>query len=474
MNRTAPPNFQKLSVIIPVFNEEHTIVSIVRRVHEQEVPLAKEIVIVEDGGTDATWLQLQKVQDLPGVKIVRTSSNLGTGAALRRGFQEATGDILIVQDADLEYDPGDYPKLIEPILEDRADVVYGSRFLSDSRRVLLYWHSLGNKVLTHFSNSITNLNLTDMMTCYKAFRREVLKSFELRSNRFGFEPEFTARVAQRGWRVYEVPITYHGRGYEEGKKTTWKDGFSALGTILRCAVTDGGGNPDIGPETLRRMRRLSRYAAWQASLMRPYFGRRIFELGAGTGAMSRFYTRAERLWLGEISEDYRRTLMERFADLPNVQVCFLDLENPELPPEIDRAPDTIVSSNVLEHIKDHEGVLRFSFETLEPGGCLILLVPAMQKIYSPLDEGLDHYRRYDKEGLSTLLREAGFFVENIRYMNALGALGWWFNGKVLKRKLLPEKQLSLMDHLLPYLKFEYKFRMNFGLSLLAVARKPIQ
>ncbi|MCB9770328.1 MAG: glycosyltransferase [Candidatus Omnitrophica bacterium] len=462
----------KLSIVIPVYNEENTVLSIVRKVKAVEIPLHKEILIVDDCSTDSTRKQLEKLAGDADVRVLLQEKNQGKGAALRRGFSEATGDIVLIQDADLEYDPKDYPELLRPILEDHADVVYGSRFMSGPRRVLLFWHSIGNRLLTLVSNMFTNLNLTDMETCYKVFRREVLETFELRSNRFGFEPEFTSRVAQRHWRIYEIPISYHGRGYEEGKKIGWKDGVAAFWTIIRCAFTDGGGNPDIGHETLRRMRKLSRYARWQASLMKPYFGRRIFELGAGTGTMSEFYKDCDQLLLGEISEDYRRILDERFDGLSHIRTCHLDLENPTKPEEMEEAPDTIVSTNVLEHIENHEEALRFARDVLEPGGHLILLVPAMPGIYGTLDAKLDHYRRYDREGLAELLEESGFVIEKIRHLNALGALGWWFNGKILKRKILPKRQLGVMDKLLPYLKIEYKFNLPYGLSLLVVAKKP--
>ncbi|MCA9418307.1 MAG: glycosyltransferase family 2 protein, partial [Candidatus Omnitrophica bacterium] len=227
----------KLSIVIPVYNEENTVLSIVRKVKAVEIPLHKEILIVDDCSTDSTRKQLEKLAGDADVRVLLQEKNQGKGAALRRGFSEATGDIVLIQDADLEYDPKDYPELLRPILEDHADVVYGSRFMSGPRRVLLFWHSIGNRLLTLVSNMFTNLNLTDMETCYKVFRREVLETFELRSNRFGFEPEFTSRVAQRHWRIYEIPISYHGRGYEEGKKIGWKDGVAAFWTIIRCAFT---------------------------------------------------------------------------------------------------------------------------------------------------------------------------------------------------------------------------------------------
>ncbi len=221
----------QISVVIPVYNEVSTIREIVARV--QAVDLEKEIIIVDDGSTDGTREQLQEIT-LPqeNVRVFYHDRNQGKGAALRTGFEGATGDIVIIQDADLEYDPREYPILLEPILDGRADVVYGSRFLGGPHRVLFFWHYLGNKFLTLLSNAVTNLNLTDMETCYKVFKREVLAGMNLKSNRFGFEPEFTVKIAKKDCRIYEVPISYSGRTYAEGKKIGWKDGVKAIFSIL--------------------------------------------------------------------------------------------------------------------------------------------------------------------------------------------------------------------------------------------------
>ena len=221
----------RLSVVIPVYNELGTIKEIVSRV--QAVDLEKEIIIVDDGSTDGTRELLQEITlSHENIKVLYHDLNQGKGAALRTGFEGATGDIIIIQDADLEYDPREYPVLLEPILDGRADIVYGSRFLGGPHRVLFFWHYLGNKFLTLLSNALTNLNLSDMETCYKVFRREVLSGIELKSNRFGFEPEFTAKVAKKGVRIYETPISYSGRTYAEGKKIGWKDGLKAIVAII--------------------------------------------------------------------------------------------------------------------------------------------------------------------------------------------------------------------------------------------------
>ncbi|HXM94134.1 MAG TPA: glycosyltransferase family 2 protein [Candidatus Dormibacteraeota bacterium] len=245
----------KVSIVIPVYNEKSTVEEILRRVLETK--LRREVILVDDCSTDGTRQILENMAahqskdqntvtafdggdpvQVGELRFLFQAENQGKGAALRRGFAESTGDIVLVQDADLEYDPRDYAKLLEPILDGRADVVYGSRFLGGPQRVHYFWHYVANKLLTLFSDVSTNLKLTDMETCYKVFRREVLSGIQLKSNRFGFEPEITAKIAKRKWRIYEVPISYAGRTYEEGKKITWKDGLQALWCIIRFKFSD--------------------------------------------------------------------------------------------------------------------------------------------------------------------------------------------------------------------------------------------
>lgn len=225
-----------LSVVIPVFNEEKTIEEIFNKVYENE--LVSEIIIVDDFSSDESFDIIRKVvknkgkNQKPKLVISRNSKNIGKGGTLKSGFKLATSDVIVVQDADLEYDPKDYNDLLKPIAEDKADVVYGSRFIGGPHRVLYFWHYIGNKTLTLLSNIFTNLNLTDMETCYKMFRKDILKTINLKSNRFGFEPEFTAKIAKANLRIYELPISYYGRTYKDGKKITWKDGLAAIYHIL--------------------------------------------------------------------------------------------------------------------------------------------------------------------------------------------------------------------------------------------------
>jgi len=219
----------KLSVIIPVFNEVKTITEIIEKV--EKVPYDREIFVVDDASTDGTREMLKQHED--GIKVFYHETNQGKGAAIRTVLPHITGDIVIIQDADLEYDPSEYPHLITPILDGKADVVYGSRFLGGPHRVHLFWHSVGNKIVTTLSNMLTNLNLTDIETGYKVFRAEVFRKIKIETNRFGFEPEITAKVARMGCRIYEVPISYWGRDYSEGKKVGWKDGFAAIYWVIR-------------------------------------------------------------------------------------------------------------------------------------------------------------------------------------------------------------------------------------------------
>jgi len=222
----------KLSIVIPVFNERATIAEIIRRVQAVEIGLDREIIIVDDGSTDGTREFLQNLS-APGLKVLLHERNQGKGAAMRTGFAEASGEIVLVQDADLEYNPREYPELLEPILDGRADVVYGSRFLGGPHRVLFFWHYLANRFLTTFCNLLSNLNLTDMNTCYKVVRGEFLRKFRLKSDRFGFDPEITLNLARLKCRFYEVPISYSGRDYTEGKKIGWKDGLASPFHMIR-------------------------------------------------------------------------------------------------------------------------------------------------------------------------------------------------------------------------------------------------
>jgi glycosyltransferase involved in cell wall biosynthesis len=464
----------RLSVLVPAYNEVGTIRTLLERV--RAVPWPKEVIVVDDGSTDGTAQALAEycaeTPASPDFRLValRHDRNLGKGAAVRTAVGHMTGDLVVIQDADLEYDPREYPKLIQPILDGHADVVFGSRFSGSPRRVLLFWHTVGNRFLTLLSNMCTNLNLTDMETCYKVFRADILRRIPLRSNRFGLEPELTAKMAHLRCRIYEVPIAYYGRPYTEGKKIGWRDALTAVWTILRFAVAPDVGREDAGYTTLRRVEVLHRYNRFLWDLMQPFIGRRILEVGAGTGLLTRYLAQRERVLATELDPEYVELLRRTFADEPNVEVCPLDLAQLGEDGIARRAFDTVVCSNVLEHIEDDGTALAAMRDVLEPGGRVVLIVPALQGLYGTIDRAIHHYRRYSRAELTGKLERAGLSVEHVSYFNMLGVPGWFLNARVLKRRSVPGVQARVNDWLVPWLRLERRFGPPVGMSLLAVAR----
>ena len=353
----------------------------------------------------------------------------------------------------------------------KRSVLRGSRFLGDERRVLLYWHQVGNHVLTTLANAVNDLNLTDMETCYKAFRADVIKNLKLTSDRFGFEPEVTAKLAKMRYRIFEVPVSYAGRGYEAGKKITWKDGFEAIWCILRYRFSSDVVEGSILEETLERMSRMRHLNRRMARALDPHLGRRVLEVGSGHGNLTEHLLARADVVATDLDDVALARLSASMGGSDHLEIHRWDLREP-LPKLRSDAPiDTIVCLNVLEHIEEQQLALENARRILEPrSGKLCLLVPAHPSLFSPLDVKLGHRRRYTKRSLTSALEEAGFRVDSVSWFNMLGMPGWWLNGKVLRRDRLPPFQLTVYNALSRVaLPAERLVGPPVGLSLIAIA-----
>ncbi|MDP6776746.1 MAG: glycosyltransferase, partial [Candidatus Latescibacteria bacterium] len=371
--------FTKLSILIPVYNERYYVEQLIDQVIASPLPsdMERELVIVDDCSTDGTREILDRIaNERPDVvKLHAHAKNQGKGAAIRTAVERATGDLCVIQDADLEYDPRDYDRLLRPLLSGDADVVYGSRFLSsDYRQVHAYWHAFGNRVLTTASNLFTDLTLTDMETCYKVAKSSILKSIPLRSNRFGMEPELTAKFAKRGCRIYEVPISYRGRTYDEGKKIKWIDGFKAVWAILYFRLVDDIYKDEYGPAA-HGLSRTHRTHAWIADVIKPWVGESVLEVGAGLGITTLKLLPRRSYTVGDddsLNLDY---LSSRFGNYTWLEVHKIDLAEPDDFAGLEACFDTVVCLSALEHVdRDRESLQSLS-STLSPGGAAIIMVP---------------------------------------------------------------------------------------------------
>ncbi len=467
---------ERLSILIPVYNERAYLPRCLERVLAAPLPpgLDREVILVDDASTDGTSdLVRELAARHPGVvRAFAQPVNQGKGAALRRAIQEMRGQYAIFQDADLEYDPNEYGDVVRPLLDGRADVVYGSRFASrHTRRVLNYHHELGNRLLTFISNWLTGLNLTDMETCYKAFRAGLLKDIPIRSNRFGIEPEITAKIAKRRCRVYEVPISYFGRGYEEGKKIGWKDGVSALWTMLKFRLVDDCYQDSAARQTLTDLAHVRRFNRWTADRLKPSLGRRVLDVGSGMGSICRYLPARDRLTVSDNDETYVEHLQDVYRDNALVEARRVDLEKDEDFDALAGRYDTVVCVNVLQLLDDDAAAVRRMARALEPGGRLVLLVPNAPALFGEYDRWMGHRRRYRAGDVRRLLNGAGLDIEHLGGFNRLGAVGWWFNSVLFRRRHLARFQVRLYDRLVPVIRRLEPLLPLPGLSLLVVARK---
>jgi glycosyltransferase involved in cell wall biosynthesis/phospholipid N-methyltransferase len=464
---------KRLSVLMPVYNEARTLRTIIAQVFAAPVDLDIEVVAVNDCSTDDSRTILDELAAGDDrIKVFHQPVNRGKGAAIRTAIGHMSGDIAIVQDSDLEYDPTDYPKVLKPILDGRADAVYGSRFASsDERRVLFFWHSLGNKVLTGLSNMANDLNLTDMETCYKAVRADVLKNLRLTSERFGIEPEITARLAQWGARIYEVPISYHGRTYAEGKNIGWRDGVQALWLIFKFRFLDTRATDESSVETRQSLGRAPRFRKWLLSEFGDHLGQRVLEVDAGPGHLTSWLLDRERLVSIEKEPVHVETLRRRFGHLENLDVELLDLHRDELPDRFEDAFDSVILFDVLQRAAEPKELLDQAARAVRSGGTVLIHVPADQSLYGPTDQAAGHLRRFSGSQLTDLVRSAGLELVWCKRFNVAGRWAWRLH-HALRAGRITTVQARSFDLLVPFARRLDATALGEGLSWVATARVP--
>jgi glycosyltransferase involved in cell wall biosynthesis len=463
-SNVAPTGFS-LSVLVPVYNERHLVETSLRRVLALDHELIKrlEVIVVDDHSTDGSWNILQRLAaEDDRIVLLRHDRNQGKGAGIRTALSRATGAISIVHDADLEYNPADIPSLLVPFAQEGADAVFGSRYLpSIYHRALMYRHTLINKVLTILGNWFSDLNLSDIETGYKAVSTDLLKSIPIRSNDFRFEVEIAFKLAKRRARIFEAPIRYSPRSYQEGKKISAKDGVLALLAMLRFWLIDDAyhGNEN-GAATLDRIESTRRLNLWIGNTLRPYVGDRVLEISAGIGNITNQFIPRDYYVAADTDPNHLRYLRAYALGKPYLEVSNVNLIREEDFVELEGQFDTVLALNALESAADEQIALRNIRSALSPGGKAIFLVAAHPRLYNSMDRALGNHKRYVSEKLRQALELAGFRVEKFFDFNRFSVPLWWFNGKVLRRKSFSRLQrklinmavsaANLVDRLLPW------------------------
>ena len=470
------PTSFRLSVLVPVYNERHVVEASLRRVLALEHALINglEVIVIDDGSTDGTGEILQRLaNEDKRILLSCHAKNQGKGAAVRSALAHATGDVIIIHDADLEYNPADIAALLVPFAQEGADAVFGSRYLSAPyRRALMYRHTLINKVLTGLSNWLTDLTLTDLETCYKAINTTLLKSIPLRSNDFRFEVEVVFKLAKRRARIFEAPIRYLPRTHGEGKKIRARDGLFALMAMLHFWLIDDLYKEDeYGSHILTVLDRARRFNLWMGETLRPYVGERVLEIGAGIGNLTNQFIPRDLYVASDINPNYLHYLHFYSLGKPYLRVMEIDADNPAHFHDLEQQFDTVLMLNVLEHVPDAHKALCHLWSALEPGGRAIILVPQHPALYGTLDTALEHRERYTEAGLRQALTAAGFRIETVFDFNRFSAPGWWLNGKILRRKKFSRVQLKIIDTLMPILKRMDRILPWSGISLIGIGVK---
>jgi glycosyltransferase involved in cell wall biosynthesis len=495
-----------LSVLVPVYNEQHLVAASMARLEilESSPDLERvQVVVVDDSSRDRTPLVLEVFARERGIALapapphaprgsgkgpieavergrgrrgktdwlfLQHARNGGKGAAIQTALARAECAISVIHDADLEYHPRDVLRIVRIFVEEKADAVFGSRFAGgEARRVLLFRHQLGNKLLTFLTNLVTNLNLTDMETCYKAVRTDLLRSIPIVSNDFRLEPELCIKLAKREARIFEVPISYSGRTYQEGKKIGWKDGFQALWAILRFALSDEVyAKDEHGSQMLGRLGRAPRFNRWMADTIRPFCGNRLLEIGSGTGNLTRQLVPRDRYVASDVNPLYLHTLETLTADRPYLSAQYTDVTELASYPVLEGGFDTVVCLNVIEHVDDDRGSLENIRAVLSREGRAVVLVPNGPWNFGSLDEVLGHKRRYTDESLRRLAAEAGFEVKELLHFNRVSSLPWYLNGRVLRRRHFGLLQMKMVNWLTPLFRLLDRVLPLPPLSLIAV------